>query len=79
MHYKDIKQSDDNKVNLLSKIVDSNDKRHNLFLELQGDLCFMAVLKNIFIITTNVHHNQNFYTKENGNPLPLLDHMQVDG
>jgi hypothetical protein len=38
MHQKDIGQSDDNKVNLLIKIVDSNDKRRNLFLELQGDL-----------------------------------------
>jgi hypothetical protein len=34
MHQKDIGQSDDNKVSLLSKIVDSNDKSHNLFFKL---------------------------------------------
>ncbi len=59
MHQKDIEQSDDNKVNLLSKIVDFNDKRNNLFFELQGDPCFMVTLKNTSIITTNAHQFPN--------------------
>jgi hypothetical protein len=49
MHQKDIGQSDDNKVNLLSKIVDSNDKRHNLLLELQGDPYSMVTLRTLIL------------------------------
>ncbi len=59
MHQKDIGQSDDKKVNFLSKIVDSSDKRRNLFLELQSDTCSMVALRNNSTITTNVHHFSN--------------------
>ncbi len=43
MHQRHIQQNDDDKVHLVSKTMNLNNKRCNLFLKLQGHLWFMAL------------------------------------
>ncbi len=75
MHQKDIGQSDDNKVNLLSKIVDSNDKRHNLLLELQGDPYSMVTLRTLILSQPMF---TNFLTSSsNPNPSNSNKHFNI--
>ncbi len=61
MHQRDVRQSDDNKVGVMSKIMDFNNKKGNLILELQGHHSSMA-LENTIVVTANVHQfSNNFF------------------